>query len=42
MKRVYQAPQMEVIEIELENILCARGDDSGVTLSTVKGDESAW
>lgn len=25
MKTAYQAPQVEVIEIELENILCASG-----------------
>ncbi len=34
MKTDYKAPQVEVIEIELENILCASGGDGDTSGST--------
>ncbi len=33
----YTSPQMEVVELELENILCQSGDDDRSIDSTIQG-----
>ncbi len=45
MKRNYEIPKIEVIEIELESILCesvAGGSNSRVSASSALDDGSAW
>ncbi len=41
MKRVYTAPQIQVVEIELESLLCASGADK-VSAPTVNDGGNAW
>lgn len=42
MKKEYESPHIEVIEIEVEDVLCMSGEQYGVSTTSFYGDEQAW